>query len=541
MQGVTDLSTIVLRGPQRVFAPCFTCPKVKDMLAFMCRLRRPATVDAILILTLWSTGLGWSQTFTDNFSRYSPESDAAPAWEPEAAGWTVVDGAYRGEEGASVWQAVPWATSVRFTCDVTVLEQLNGDWQAAGIGLRIDDRNYWAVNLVAAPASQQRQHTTEMQEMLQGVWLAQMQPSNRLEQLPSHGATFNWQLGQTYRLELDLTVSNLTGRIWQGTEEVSRFGYRLDGATPAVRFGRPMLRANGLKAQFDHATVTVRERAAEPPREQNRIAPWISRPGESLAKGTGFFRTLQLNGRWWLLDPEGKPFFDIGTDHVNYHGHWCEALGYAPYNRNVAAKYGSEAAWGKTTLDWLKSWGFNCLPAGHSPSLRHQGLAHIEFASFGSSFARREWISKPVNWTGFPDVFSPRWESHCRLMARRMAQASKGDPWCIGTFLDNELEWYGKSGHLVDEVFRLSAQQPAKKALFKWLLQRFGSLADANRQLGTGFEDEVSFLSATNVPPVTSGLEQVRDEFLAVIAERYFSIPSKALREADPDHLVLGC
>ena len=273
------------------------------------------------------------------------------------------------------------------------------------------------------------------------------------------------------------------------------------------------------------------------------VVPWVSRPGNALTQSSGFFRTLQAEGRWWLVDPEGKPFFDIGTDHVSYGGHWCEALGYAPYNRNVAAKYGSEAAWGRATLQRLKSWGFNCLPAGHSPSLRHQGLAHIQFASFGAEFARREWITRPVNWTGFPDVFSPRWESHCRSLARNAAQQTRGDPWCIGTFLDNELEWYGKSGQLVDEVFRLGARQPAKQALYQWLRQRFGSLVEVNRRLGTGYADEAAFLSTTNVPLPTPALELelARDGFMAEIAERYFSVASRALRESDPDHLVLGC
>jgi hypothetical protein len=226
---------------------------------------------------------------------------------------------------------------------------------------------------------------------------------------------------------------------------------------------------------------------------------------------------------------------------VSYQGHWCEALGYAPYNRNVAAKYGTEAAWGEATVQRLKRWGFNSLSAGHSPSLRHQGLAHMEFASFGASFAQREWISKPVNWTGFPDVFSPRWESHCRMVARNIAQETRGDPWCIGTFLDNELEWYGKSGELADEVFQLGSKQPAKKAFYHWLVQRFSNLAEMNRQLGTDYADEAAFLRATNAPSSSPGLELAREGFTAAIAERYFSVASKALREADPDHLVLGC
>ena len=229
----------------------------------------------MLILALFSGGQGWSQTLTDNFSSYSPESDAGPTWEAQAAGWTIIEGGYQGEEGASLWRAATWAASVRFACDVTVLEPLTGDWLTAGIGLQIDDRNYWALNLVTAPEGQQRKHSTEMQEMLQGVWLAQSQPNSHLEQMPNHGADFRWRLGQTYRMELELTISNIVGRIWQGTEEVSRFGYRLDGSAPAVRLGLPMIRVSGLKARFDNATATVTTAAAEPPVEPRRIVPWV--------------------------------------------------------------------------------------------------------------------------------------------------------------------------------------------------------------------------------------------------------------------------
>ncbi len=501
------------------------------------RLRRGAG----LILICFSAALACGQNLSDRFQTYPHGSDAGPAWEPQSASWSVVENAYEGEEGSSVWRAVPWASSIRYTCEVTVLEELGGDWLTAGIGLQTDERNFWALNLVAAPESRQRRHFTELHEMLDGVWQAQGQAATRLEPLPSQGGDFDWRRGEVYRLELDLSASNIVGRVWRGTEEVSRFGYRLDQPGPAVRVVTPMVRVSGLRARFDNATVTVRTPAPEPVGKRDPIPPWTSRPGAPLARGTGFFRTVEAEGRWWLVDPEGKPFFDIGTDHINYRGHWCEALGYAPYHRNVAAKYGSEAAWAEATLERLKRWGFNTLPAGHSKSLRHRGLAHIEFASFGASFARREWICRPVHWTGFPDVFSPRWESHCRLVARRMARESKGDPWCIGTFLDNELEWYGKRGHLVDEVFQLSATRPAKKALHDWMVEHYGSLAQATRRLGTAWSDEAAFLSDTNVPAASPALEEVREGFLSVIADRYFGVASRALREADPDHLVLGC
>jgi hypothetical protein len=493
-----------------------------------------------LILFLLCGFGGQGQTLTDDFSGYKNGSDAGPAWEPQALGWTVVDGAYQGEDGASLWRRASWASAVRFSCDVTVLKELPGEWLTAGIGLQMDDENYWALHLVTAPEERQRKHTTEMQEMLNGTWLAQYQAGTTLKSLPGHGSGFDWQIGQTYRLELDLNSSNIVGRILHDRKEVSRFGFHHAANVPAVRVGRPVVRASGLLARFDNATLTVTSRE-QPPKPASRIAPWVSLPGTPLSPGTGFFRTLEVDGRWWLLDPEGKPFFGVGTDHASYRGHWCEALGYSPYNRNVAAKYGGEQGWSDATLARLKSWGFNTLPAGHSLSLRHRGLAHIEFASFGTSFAKREWICQPIHWTGFPDVFSPNWEAHCRIIARKFTARSKDDPWCIGTFLDNELEWYGKKGHLVDEVFQISPERPAKKAFYDWLVERFGSLAKLNGQCRTTYPNEAGFLSSTNVPPFTPALDRVRKEFLSVIAERYFSVASGAMRAADPDHLVLGC
>lgn len=502
---------------------------------------------------------GSRRTWQDDFSSHAAGSDASPAWDPQDAGWEVREGAYLGDGGTSVWRVVPLGSAVAFACDVTVLEQLPGDWLTAGIGLAADEKNFWAVNLVVSPESLQRRRFAEMHESLAGHWLAETLPESRLAHLPGKGGQLDWQQNKTYRLEIQLRNDEVVGRVSEAGNELARFGCRLKGDVPAVRVGRPVLRVNGLRARFSKATVTVDRVAPEPPVVKPTFPAWTSRPGQPIAKGTGFFRTALIDdgkelaageaanvaahptARWWLVDPEGKAFFDVGTDHVNYRAHWCESLGYAPYHRNVAAKFGSEEAWAASAIQRLKAWGFNTLPAGHSPSLRHRGLPHILFASFGSSFARREWICEPIHWTGFPDVFSPRWQSHCRILAKKMAQEADGDPWCLGTFLDNELEWYGKKGHLVDEVFRLGARQPAKKALYDWLVRRYGSLAEINRRLGAQHADEGAFLADTALPKPSDALDEVRDGFLAEIAERYFAVAAGAMRRAAPQHLVLGC
>jgi hypothetical protein len=514
---------------------------------------------AMAVFTLAARAGETPRTWHDDF-RAPAGSDGAPAWEAETVGWEVRDNAYFGDSGCSVWRAVSCGDVVTLACDITVLEQLAGSWLVAGIALGADDKDFWAINLVVAPEAQQRRRSVDMHESLAGHWLAESQPDTRLPHRPdNHGGDFQWQMNKTYRLELQLRHDEVGGRVLDAGREVARLGFRFKDNVSAVRAGRPMLRANGLRVRFANATATVEHTAPEPVIVRPAVPAWTPRSGQPLAPGTGFFRTLFVEdgkelppseaarieahprARWWLVDPEGKPFFDVGTDHVNYQAHWCESLGYAPYHRNVAAKFGSEETWAASALERLKAWGFNSLPAGHSPSLRHRGLPHMLFASFGTSFAKREWICEPIHWTGFPDVFSPRWERHCRIVAKRFAAESQGDPWCLGTFLDNELEWYGKRGSLVDEVFQRGAGQPAKKALFRWLLRRYGNLAEVNRRLGTQYADEPAFLAATTVPPTSPGLAEVREEFLAEIAERYFGVAAGAMRQADPQHLVLGC
>jgi len=206
----------------------------------------------------------------------------------------------------------------------------------------------------------------------------------------------------------------------------------------------------------------------------------------------------------------------------------------------MQAKFANEADWAAETAERLKAWGFNTLTAGHSESLRGHGLPYMLFASFGSSFARREWLCEPINWTGFPDVFS-RTGSSIAGCAKRLVQSSLKDPWLLGTFLDNELEWFGKQGSLVDEVFQRGPEVAGKQALYDWLVAKYHGLQGVNRALGTDYADRQDFLATTTVPAPTQASADVRDGFLAVIAERYFAGASQALKAADPEHLNLGC
>ena len=60
---------------------------------------------------------------------------------------------------------------------------------------------------------------------------------------------------------------------------------------------------------------------AEEAEEVSTVAYNYSKYGgykQKQLKGTGFFRTQKVDGRWWLVDPEGYLFLSVGVDCVNY-------------------------------------------------------------------------------------------------------------------------------------------------------------------------------------------------------------------------------
>lgn len=263
------------------------------------------------------------------------------------------------------------------------------------------------------------------------------------------------------------------------------------------------------------------------------------------AHPSGFFHTRQIDGRWWLIDPQGRLFYAVGTDHIRYQGHWCEKLGYEPYRKFNDARYGGEEKWAEVTLDRLSRWGFNTLPWGHSRILRHRGLAHTETVGMGSSFARKDALCPVVHWTGFPNVFSPEWPAHCDTIAARGCAPQRNDPWLIGYFLDNELEWYGKSGEpwgLFDEAWKLPAAHTAKQAWVAMLREELGHAGRFAEHWGLEIAnfDELA-AHQTPVAPRTPEARRIAAGWVREVARRYFEGCASAIRRHDPNHMILGC
>jgi len=227
---------------------------------------------------------------------------------------------------------------------------------------------------------------------------------------------------------------------------------------------------------------------------------------------TGYFHAQQIDGRWWLITPEGHAFLSKGVCHVSYTADDAPSLGYAPYGRITEAKYGSAERWAKATAQRMRSWGLNTVGAWSSPEMHRVGLAYAPILDIAASAGKDVWLRG-----GVVDVFSPAFIEGAHTVALAKCGPLKADPWLLGYFTDNELRWgadWRSKESLLETFLKMPEGSPGRKKAEE-LLQRRGRTADPT--------------------------DEDKAEFLRMVARQYFKVCNEAIRSADPNHMIIGC
>jgi hypothetical protein len=356
---------------------------------------------------------------------------------------------------------------------------------------------------------------------------------------------------------------------------VDGFGQFLPGKWPEKVSSAEMLRAKGVEE-----ARTIAQWLAERPRRDR----FGGLPEVGGFRATGFFRTEQRNGRWWLVTPEGNGFFSIGMDVIALIGetyidgresmfrdlpapegelaaHWSEhddrgglwpqpgrafdhGRAFNFYTANLERKFGPDwrERWREETVQRLESWGFNTIGNWSEPDL---------WAMHRLPYTVPLWLEGEFWWGGMPDPFDPRFAVAADTTARNAAAQFGGDPWLIGYFVDNELSWRRGSSTDPREYYALAINtlargpdSPAKSIFVAQLIETYReperlaqawgiSLASWDGLRGEGFA----------LPPASlDNPAVIRDltAFTRRFAEAYFRTVAEALRRHDPDHLYLG-
>jgi hypothetical protein len=250
-------------------------------------------------------------------------------------------------------------------------------------------------------------------------------------------------------------------------------------------------------------------------------------------RASGFYRTAKYDGRWWLVDPEGRPFFSLGVGGV---GLSPEAVGpgSARYREAVLNRYGWGRRWGEELTTRLHAWGFNTLGPRSDRQTWTHGLAYTVTLDMSGH-------SRPGEGS-FPDVFAAAYAREATRIAQRVCVPLANDPWLLGYFTDGELPWGGgrrAPRSIFAQYLGLEDGAEGRKALLTFLEERYLQIEGLNEAWRSGY---ASFAEAGRVPQVGAVIpREDSDDFLALVAARYFRVAREAIRGVDRNHLILGC
>lgn len=266
------------------------------------------------------------------------------------------------------------------------------------------------------------------------------------------------------------------------------------------------------RGHWPEKVVNDEQLKAADAREQQQLKGWLAERGKQqldaygglLAGPTfeakGFFRTEKRNGRWYLVTPDGHPFYSLGVNAVAADGgrtyisgregmfkalpgtgdalaafygegnnddgnassqgrNFKQGRWFDFYAANLQRTYGKPclpaadgqpascpplvldaARWQGHALDRLQAWGFNTLGNWSEPALgQARRMPYTLPLSIVGDYAS---ISTGMDWWGrMPDPFDPRFAMATERAVAIAARDHRDDPWLIGYFADNELAW----------------------------------------------------------------------------------------------------
>ncbi len=313
--------------------------------------------------------------------------------------------------------------------------------------------------------------------------------------------------------------------------------------------------------------------------DRDLLGGWSAGPKQ---QASGFFRTQNVNGKWWLVTPEGHLFFSNGMDCVNTDGAtvvtgrekmftWLPKKGeplagnwghFGPIHSgpvkdgddfnfltaNLTRKYGPDGvnAFYDLSLRRLSAWGFNTIANWSDERLYHNGkIPYTATGGIGGDHAR---ISSGSDyWSKMHDPFDPQFVADVPTSLQGLVNKVKGDKLCIGYFVDNELSWGGfgdDDGRYGLALGALSApaKQPAKSAFVAKLREKYATIAQLNMAWGTAFGSWDDLEGPVKLPVILSvAAKRDMGDFVRSFALKYFTVIRDYLKHADPDHLYLGC
>ncbi len=235
----------------------------------------------------------------------------------------------------------------------------------------------------------------------------------------------------------------------------------------------------------------------------------------------GFFRAGQTaSGQWWLIDPEGRPFFARAVHGVQAP---AETL------HDPAAR--------------LRTWGFNTLGCGSDRLYFEEGLAFMAAVDFCTGPGLIQ-----LGGVRLPDVFDANWPERAAARAVEVCTPLADQRELIGWFTDDRPGWPVEAAPnrpgLLQVCLSLEPAFAAYHAAWEFVLALHGGrLESLAKTWGVALPNKETLREMTRNEQgiATRGYGRDDARWSQEFARRYFATATAAIRAHDPNHLVLGC
>lgn len=293
-------------------------------------------------------------------------------------------------------------------------------------------------------------------------------------------------------------------------------------------------------------------------------------------EATGRFRTQKVNGKWFLITPEGNLFWSMGVNTVGLYAPTCyseretyfadyfnggfdkkySTMSYQTRHkykkphmcfsfelRNMDLKYGPQwrQSYHAVVRNRALKWGINTLGCWTQGFVsKNAKVPYMHTASAGSA---RRLVSKGKlveYWRPVPDYFDPKFRENTFKNIARYPKALK-DSYCIGVFVDNELPWQNENLALGRAIVRSPADQPAKIVFKQYLQNKYKSIEALNKAWKSNYKDFSDFLARDDFTPSTKQAKADLAKIEEMHCDTYFKTCRDAVKAADPNALYISC
>lgn len=301
----------------------------------------------------------------------------------------------------------------------------------------------------------------------------------------------------------------------------------------------------------------ITKKDTSPVAERSMFGGWT---GKRFDEGTGFFRLINSEDRYWLADPEGYAFFSMGLDCINIDGdcnlngieclcknlpdretvgwstgwHGSHVFSWHKYNLYRAFGDGYEQDWMDITKNRMNSWGFNTVACWSE-------LDFARYAKIPYTYIFRGYPKTQTNiFRDFPDVFSDEFADNCKKWAKQI-EDFKDDPYLIGYFMSNEPNWAFVNGlNIARMTLECKEELESRNVLATFMENIYFTIENLNAAWGSSYETFDDMRKPHDTSGFNENAEGALMAFSAEMIREYIKAPALAIKEIDKNHLNLG-